>query len=352
MNRGFVHIIPLVFIAVLVVGSLSIVSNKQEEKQKKAVGMVLSSSDDDEDDDNQSGSSGSGSSGSSQSESAKKQEEEQKEAEKKAEEARKGSKSGSSGKVKIESRGGNTKTKVETENGKSEIEIESSDGAKFKSKVEDDGKSETKIRFGNLRIEIKVENGRVVTKVKNENDEEVELEDDEEDELFEEFEDELEDDDIELATGSAQLGFIQKGNKVRTNFPLSVNPQTGELFVSTPAGEKVVAILPDVAIANMIAAGIITRTETPQTPPAVEPPGGTPSATSSSIVVPTVEGAAIGLEEFEGKIVYKIDGVKDEKFAGFVPVSIKVKAIVSAENGELVDINQGFLTRLLDILSF
>lgn len=350
MKRGFVHIIPLVFIAVLVAGTLSIVSFKQEEKQKAAVGMVLSSSDDD--DDNQSGSSGSGSSGSSSTEVEKKQAKERREAEKKADEAQKENKSGSSGKVKIESRGGNSKTKIETEDGKSEVEIETSGGAKFKSKIEDDGKSETKIRSGNLRIEIKVENGRTVTKVKNENDEEVELEDEEEDELFEEFEDELEDDDIELATGSAQLGFIQKGNKVRTNFPLSVNLQTGELFVSTPAGEKVVAVLPDVAIANMIAAGIITRTQTPQSPPSVEPPGGTESATPSSTVAPTVEGASIGLEEFEGKVVYKIDGVKDEKFAGFVPVSIKVKAIVSAENGELLDINQGFLTRLLDLLSF
>lgn len=348
MRKGFAQILPVLIVAIVVSGGLTLVSVRGETQQKVAVGRVLSSSDIQDGQGREAGKNAEEES----KEAEKKRNEENKEAEKKASGGQKENSTGGTNKIKAESRSENSKTKVEREGNKSEIEIETSTGAKFKSKIEDDGKSETKIRSGNLRIEIKIENGRVVTKVKNENDEEVELEDEEEDELFEEFEDELEDDDIKLATGSAQLGFIQKGNKVRTNFPLSVNPQTGELFVSTPAGEKVVAILPNVAIANMIAAGIITRTQTPQSPPSVEPPGGTSSATPSATVSPTVEGAFIGLEEFEGKVVYKIDGVKDEKFAGFVPVSIKVKAIVSIENGELIDINQGFLTRLLDLLSF
>ncbi|MBI4037674.1 hypothetical protein HY382_01350 [Candidatus Curtissbacteria bacterium] len=340
MRKGFAQILPILIIAVIVSGGLSLVSVRGERQQKAAVGRVLSSSDS-QDEQNR--------------EAAKKAEEESKEAEKrqreekKDSESQKGNSGSSSNKIKLEGKTVNSKTKIEKEGKKSEVEIETSTGANFKSKIEDDGKSETKIRSGNFRLEIKVEGGKVVTKVKNEAGEDVELDDEEEDELFKEVENELEDDDIEIATGSAGIGFVQKGNKVRTNFPLSVNLQTGELFVSTPAGEKVVAVLPNVAVQNMIAAGIMTRTETPPTPPA-DPPGGTPSATPSS--APTVAGASIGLEEFEGKIVYKIDGVKDEKFAGIVPVSIKVKAIVSAENGELLDISQGILTRLLDLFSF
>lgn len=344
-HRGFVHIFSVLVIVAILAGGLLLLSVKKESDQKKAVGSVLSSSDNSEDED-------SSSSGSKQSEQEKKQLEAQKEFSKKESEQNKESRSQSSSKTKTESQFGSSKAKIETENGRSEIEIESSDGAKFKSKVEDDGKFETKVRSGNLRIEIKVEGGKVVTRVKNENDEEVEVEDEERDELLEDVEDELEDDDIKIASDSAGLGFVQKGHRVRTNFPLSVNPTTGELFVSTPAGDRVVAILPDVAIQNMIAAGIMSRVETPPSPPAVEPPGGTDSATPQATVAPTVAGASIELSEFKGKVAYRIDGVRDEKFAGIIPVNIKVKAVVSVENGELLDINQGLFTKLLDLLSF
>lgn len=288
-------------------------STRHEQAQKEAVGKILSSSDDN----NKGGSSGSGSSGSTD----------------------------------IESQTETTRTKIKTNEDKTKVEVRNEAG-RFETKVED-GKEETKIRTGNLKIEIKTESGKSVLKVKNENDEEVELEDDEEDELFEELEKELEDDDIKLATGSADLGFIQKGRKVRTNFPLSVNPATGELFVTTPAGEKVVTILPDVAVQNMIKAGILTRVEeepepgaspSPEGTPSAQPPEGTPTA--------SVSGAGIELTQENNEAVYLISGVRDEKFIGLVPVEIKLKTVVAVDDGSLLDIRQGFFSRLLDLLSF
>ena len=339
-KKGFVHIVPLVVIAVVVAGAFSALSIRREEAQKEAVGKVLSSSDD-----INKGSS-SGSSGSS----AKSDDEDN---DVKTENKGSGfSTSGSSSnKVIVKSKNGESESEIEQEAGKTKIKVKNEEG-EFETETEG-GKEETKIRSGNFKIEIKTENGKTVLKVKNENDDEVELEDDEEDELFGQLENELEDDDIEIATGSAQVGFIQKGHKVRTNFPLSVNPATGELFVTTPAGEKVVAILPDVAIQNMIRAGILTRVEeepepeaspSPEGTSSAQPPEGTPAA--------SVAGAGIELTQENDEAVYLISGVKDEDFIGLIPIEIKLKAVVAVDDGNLLDIRQGFFSRLLDLLSF
>lgn len=307
LKRGFVHIIPLVIITVVIAGGFTALSLRQEQKQKEAVGEVLSSSDNGEDE-GKSSSSG----------------------------------SGSSGTTKVESRTPTERTKIETSSDKTKIEVRNEEG-RFKTKVEE-GKQETKIRIGGLKIEFKQEGNKVVFKVKNEDDEEVDLDEDEEEELLDELEEKLEDDGIALATGSAQLGFIQNGRRVRTNFPLSVNAATGELLVSTPAGEKVVAILPDVAIQNMIRAGILTSVIEEPVPSASPSPGeGTSEA--------TVAGAGIELTEVASQPVFVISGVRDENFLGLIPVGIRLKAVVSVSDGQLIDIRQGLFSKLLDLFS-
>lgn len=320
-QAGFVHIIPIIVMAVLTIGALGAIA-QQEQKQKEAVGRVLSSSD--KEDDNNKGSN----SGSQDSRS------------KSSDEGNKSSDSrgrGSTGELKIESRRDEGKTKIETKPEKTKIEVRTGEG-RFETKVEE-GKEETKIRTGGLRIEIKREGDLVVTKIKNEQDEEVELEDDEKEELLEDLEEELEEDDIFIATEEAQPGFIQRGHRVRTNFPLSVNAATGELIVSTPAGEKVVAILPEVAIQNMIRAGILTRV--------IEPPAPVEGTASASVA-----GAGIELTQVNNQPVFVISGVRSQRFLGLVPVDIRVRAVVSVENGQLVDLQQGLLPRILDLVSF
>lgn len=297
-KRGFVHILPLVVIAAFVVGGLTVFSVQTEKVQKEAVGKVLSSSDDSED--------------------------------------RSGS-SGSSGSTKVESRTDDGRTKIETSDEKTKIEVRDGED-RFETRVEQ-GREETKIRTGGLRIEIKREGDRVVTKIKNETGEEVELEDEEEEDLLEDLEEELAEDGIHLATDSAQPGFIQSGRRVRTNFPLSVNPATGELMVSTPAGDKIVAVLPDVAIDNMIAAGILTWV--------VEDVVPTTEGTSSAAA-----GGGIELSTVNNQPVYLIGGISNQNFLGIVPVNLKIKTVVSVENGQLLDIQQGIFTRVLDLFSF
>ena len=329
-KNGFAHIIPLVIIATVVIGGFSALSTLSEQRKREAVGKVLSESSDDEDRSGSSSSSGSsgGKSGETKSSTSNQT-------------------SGSSDKFKIESETGTTKTKIEKDKQKSEIKVESEEG-KFETKIEKD-KQETKIKTGGLRIEIKFENGLRIVKIKNEDDEEIEASPEAENELLEEANEKLEEKDIQIASDSAGLGFIQHGKKVRTNFPLTIDPATGQLFVTTPAGTKVVAILPDVAIQNMLAAGILTHVE--QSPsPSPQPSGSTPSASATPSA--TVAGAAVELTQVQDQPVYIISGIRQQNFLGIVPVDIKLKAVVSIQNGQLVDVQQGILARILDIFSF
>lgn len=283
------HIIPLLAAAALLVSGFSVLTIRSEEAKKEAVGKVLSSS----------------------------------------------SGSGSSGETKVESKSEEGRTKIETSSQKTKVEVRGPEG-RFETKIEE-GKEETKIRTGGLRIEVKREGDRVVTRVKNEDDEEVELEEEELEELRDEAEEGLEEEGVRIATGEAQPVLVQDGRRVRTNFPLSVSA-TGELMVTTPAGTKVVAVLPRQAVNNMLTAGILTR---------VEEGVVAGEATSGAAVQGGIE-----LTKVNNTPVYVITGVRQQNFLGLVPVAIKIKTVVSAENGQLLDVQQGILARALDLLSF
>ena len=116
--------------------------------------------------------------------------------------------------------------------------------------------------------------------------------------------------------------------EAETKFPLSVNLATNELIVTTPAGERVVTVLPDQAVQNMLAANVIDQL------------GATPEET----------GVTLG--ERQGVPVYEIPGVKQRKLLGFIPVTIEQTAIVSAETGELVATEDvSLVERVVDLLS-
>lgn len=314
MKKGFVHLVPLLLVAVVAFGALGGLLYLSEQKKKQTVAQVL-------------GERGDGKDKSKSSDSDNDKEK------------------SSADTVKVESQDGDGRTKIETSpdkqsfsSNKTKVEMRGQ-GGRFETKVEE-GKEETKIRTGGLRIEIKREDDQVVTKIKNEQDEEVEVEDEDVDELLEEAQDLLKEKGLRIATGEAQLGFIQDGRRVRTNFPLSVNAQTGQLMVSTPAGDRVVTVLPNQAIQNMIAAGILTRV-VDETPPAPEGAAGA-----------TVSGSGVVLSETGGNPVYVISGVRNQNFLGLVPVEIKIKTVVSAVNGKLLDVEQGLFSRILDLFSF
>ncbi|KKU16367.1 MAG: Peptidyl-prolyl cis-trans isomerase [Candidatus Woesebacteria bacterium GW2011_GWC2_45_9] len=143
-----------------------------------------------------------------------------------------------------------------------------------------------------------------------------EVEDEDENEI--EDEEELE---VESGTEAAKIKVKIKVKRVdnrfvitereieaETNFPLSVNPETRELTVTTPAGEKVVTILPDQAVSNMLANNVFDRQE-------------------------------------------NISGARDERLFGLFRITLPSTAIVSADTGQLIAQEQAFLFRFLDLLS-
>lgn len=344
-QKGFVHLIPLFAVAVVLVGALAALSVRKEDLQKQAVGKVLSDRSGGGDD-NGGSSSGSGGSDSNHGSSS-------------------GSSSGSggissqisgenkaptatTGVSRVEAEAKKVESEIKTEANKSKVSIENANG-KFESETEN-GKTKTKFEANGLKVEIESENGKLVTKVKDEKGQEVEVNDVEKQDLVDAADKELENDGIKLATGSAELGFVQDGRKVRTNFPLSVDPATGQLFVTTPSGVKAVAVLPSVAIENMIKAGVLTRVEVPVLPePTPDEGSGSAGATQGAQV--SVLGASIQLTEQNNQPVYRISGVKDEKLFGLLPVGVKLTTVVSASNGSLVDIQEGIFARILDLLS-
>ncbi len=129
---------------------------------------------------------------------------------------------------------------------------------------------------------------------------------------------------IKIRSGKNKFEFQQEGAKfsVESNFPLSVNPATRELTVTTPAGSKVVAVLPQQAIDNMLATGIVT----------------------------TTTGVDLKTEP-DGSLTYNINGTKNKKLLGVFDVAIPKNLIVSAQTGQVLTVNQSIFAKILDFLS-
>ena len=224
--------------------------------------------------------------------------------------------------------GQNAWVKVKTEDGKSKTEIQYLTGEKVKSETEGN-RQETEMETSQFKLKLKTEDGQLKLEAETEDGEKTDLGEDKDNEL--EIEPDENDDKIRVATGSADGEMVFSRNRVRarTNFPLSVDLATNELIVTTPNGVKRVSILPDQAIANLLANNVIDRIES--TDPAAEP--------------------EVELTETDGEPVYEVSGESDQKFLGFMPVKIKAKIKVSAETGEVTGTQQAFLARIIDFLS-
>lgn len=232
------------------------------------------------------------------------------------------------------------KSEEQKEKNKQETEIKTSDGQKIKTKVEDDGTTKIELEQDNLKLKYVFENGVLKLKAENESGEEVEVDEDKLDDLEKEVEDELEEEGIEITTESGKIA-LKKGNTTaHSNFPLSINPATGELIVTTPAGSKVVTILPDQAIENLLRTGIVNVVES-------APPdnNSTPSSQLSQFT------GKLEIVEKDNHIMYKIKGEKEHKIFGLLPVTVPSTIFVSAENGEVLTQERSLLGTFIDFLS-
>lgn len=185
-----------------------------------------------------------------------------------------------------------------------------------------------------------------------------------------EIESDDEDDEVEVKSENDAALVIRNKLAAQTHFPLMVNLETNELIVTTPKGQKVVTVLPDQAVAHMLAAKVLDQLggkggirwlesqEASASATPVATASATPIATASAepSASPSAELAGEELPvtlttDEQGELVYEIRGVKFERLLGLILIGLNRTVIVSAETGELLSINQGIFTRLLDLLS-
>lgn len=217
---------------------------------------------------------------------------------------------------------------------------------------DEDKDEEQKIRF-EFENELKKEK-----KIKLEaEDDKIKVEVEDEDEEKENPEMELEE-ELEIDTGTisgklkikgkdGKLFVVRNGVVAGTNFPLSIDLATNELIVTTPAGTKRVTVLPDSAVRNMILRGFITEVEGGGS----REEKGKESSSESGELLEANEEVKIITDE-NGRLVYEIEGVRLEIFLGLFPVRIKKKLFVSAQTGELLQVSQTLIQRIMDVLSF
>lgn len=223
-------------------------------------------------------------------------------------------KSESSGEEKKGKKSTDSKIEIQTEGNKGEINIEKS-GTHIEIKREDDG--------------------RIHLKEKSEDGTEIELE--EKDEL-EKLNDELEDEGIEIGTGSATKFAFKSGNvEAHTNFALSVDRTTKKLSVTTASGTHEVAVLPDKAIENLIAQGIITNVL---------------STSTTTLADSTNANNVVGITEIDNNPAFEVHGVLDEKVLGLFPVAFTKTVYVSTENGTILKTEQSGYDKFLEAISF
>jgi len=209
------------------------------------------------------------------------------------------------------------------------------------------------------RVEKSSESRGKSVKIEAEDDVLILTEDEEEPTEIDEYEldDEETEDDTTVTAEKNSAVVIRNKLSAQTKFPLRVNVETNELTVITPKGEKIVTVLPDKAILNMLAAnvldelggkgGLLYRQENPTATGSAEP---SPTASNSAETGEEDSETELVLTE-DGELAYEIVGFKNEKLLGLFLVKLQRKVYISAETGELIKINQGIFTRILDALS-
>ncbi|MBI5019486.1 hypothetical protein HZB58_04420 [Candidatus Gottesmanbacteria bacterium] len=227
---------------------------------------------------------------------------------------------------------GSSRTRVKTE-----METETKSGVKIKSKIEDNGARKIEVEGEGVHFKFEEENGEVKLKVENEEGEESETRSHLS--IVDELEDALEDEEIEISSDEGHLELTHNAVRARVNFPLSIDPVTRELIVTTPAGEKTVAILPDAALKNLFIKGFLTEIASGS--------GSIADASGSASLA-----GAFELKINNGNLVYEIKGSKKEKFLGLVPVTMPKTMTVSALSGEVLSETQSILSTILGFLSF
>lgn len=227
-----------------------------------------------------------------------------------------------------------TQTEIKQDETRTEVRLSEEERIKTRTK---DGRTRIDITSGGIKTRLEVRDDRFIIKAEQEDGTEVELEDDT---LFK-IEQRLGVSGIKIATAGAESFIVQTGTTgAVADFPLSIDLSTNTLTVNTPAGQRTIAVLPDQAIQNLIAANIVNRL------------GGQAivDAVRNNNLASISQVITLGVQN--GAPIYEINGISDQRLLGFIPVKIEKEVTVSAETGQVVSTDVSLGDRILDLISF
>jgi hypothetical protein len=194
----------------------------------------------------------------------------------------------------------------------------------------ENGHAPLRIQNGDLNIEMSTEGGTLNIKAKDANGNEQQLREN----SLEKINNVLNHDGIEIGSSSANEITLRKGNvEAQTHFPLSIDPATNTLTVTTPAGVKNVAVLPDQAVQNLLQQRIIDSV----------------SNTAIASNGATLQQVTLGL--LNNTPAFQVVGVANKKLFGFFPIGVDKTSYVSAQNGQVLQTNESFISQIFDLLS-
>lgn len=241
---------------------------------------------------------------------------------------------------------------IETKQKEGEIRTETTlpSGTKIKTREQPD-RTRTDVFEGGAKLRLERREDRTIIKLEDEKGEETELPEGTENEIFK-IQERADKGQIRVSTLKDRFVFSRENIGATTTFPLSVNLKTNELTVTTPAGEKVITVLPDQAIKNMLALNVIDQVKGIPFTQDVEK-SATQAGTALEEVINKFVSTEIKLTTTrEGVLAYEIPGTKRTRFLGFINVEIQKTAVVSAETGGLLGTQESLISKVLDLLSF
>lgn len=227
-----------------------------------------------------------------------------------------------------------TRIKTEESIDKQKTEVKFSETEKIKTRIEED-RTRIDVYQGGIKVRYEIRDDRVIIKAENEAGEELGVE---EQEIIK-IDERISKTGIKVATEGGKLIVAKNNIGALSNFPLQIDLNTNQLIASTPAGIKILTTLPDQAVQNMLAANVISKLNTRD----------------------LIEQAKLGnitsvkdivlLGDRDGMPVYEINGLKEHKLLGFIPVTTQTTVFVSAETGQAVAEEQSVLANIIDALS-
>ncbi|HET9947145.1 MAG TPA: hypothetical protein VFQ63_03715 [Patescibacteria group bacterium] len=196
-------------------------------------------------------------------------------------------------------------------------------------------KSEFNLETAGTHIEMKQEDdGSISIKAKKADGTEVQLQTNALDQINES----LKEKDIEVGTTSANGFAIRSGGvEAQTSFPLSVDPSTKTLAVTTPNGTTDVTVLPNQAVKSLLDQKVLSNILS------------TGNATTASAAAGT---QTVGLTEVNNQPAFAIQGVSDKRLFGLFPVAFNKTVFVSAQNGQTLQTQESLINQILENLSF